>query len=95
MSDEHKRDGNLQAEVERQARRYERARRESTTILAQTVFLGTLGGLFVLPVVVGAYFGNWLDDHAQGYSIHWTIIMILVGLIVGATNVYLFIKKHD
>jgi ATP synthase protein I len=94
MSEEHKRDGNLQTEIERQARRFEQARRDSTTILAQTVFLGTLGGLFVLPVVVGAYLGNWLDDHVSGYSIHWTIIMILVGVILGAINVYLFIKKH-
>jgi len=94
VSEDHEQDKDLQSEIERQARRFEQARRDRAKILAQTVFLGTLGGLFVLPVVVGAYLGNWLDDHLPGYSIHWTINLILLGVVVGAINVYLFIKNH-
>ncbi len=47
--------------------------------------------LFVLPVVAGAYLGDWLDSHLRGYSVHWTITLIVVGVFVGAVNVY----AHD
>jgi ATP synthase protein I len=79
--------------VERQTERRKKAERERSTLLGQTVFLGTLGLLFVLPVVGGAYLGLWLDGLASGYSTRWTISLILVGVFVGAMNVYLFIRE--
>jgi len=82
----------LRKEVERQARRMEQAERERGTLLGQTVYIGTLGLLMVLPAVGGAYLGRWLDSLAAGYSIRWTVSLILVGVFVGALNVYLFIR---
>ena len=82
----------LRKEVERQARRMQQAERERGTLLGQTVYIGTLGLLMVLPVVGGAYLGRWLDSLAVGYSIRWTVSLILVGVFVGALNVYLFIR---
>lgn len=82
----------LRREVERQARRMQQAERERGTLLGQTVYIGTLGLLMVLPVVGGAYLGRWLDSLAAGYSIRWTVSLILVGVFVGALNVYLFIR---
>ena len=82
----------LRKEVERQARRMQQAERERATLLGQTVFIGTLGLLMVLPVVGGAYLGRWLDSLAAGYSIRWTVSLIVVGVFVGALNVYLFIR---
>lgn len=83
----------LRKEVERQARRMQQAERERATLLGQTVYIGTLGLLMVLPVVGGAYLGRWLDSLAAGYSIRWTMSLILVGVFVGALNVYLFIRE--
>ena len=82
----------LRKEVERQARRMQQAERERGTLLGQTVYIGTLGLLMALPVVGGAYLGRWLDSLAAGYSIRWTVSLILVGVFVGALNVYLFIR---
>ena len=82
----------LRKQVERQARRMKQADRDRPTLLAQTAFIGTLGLLFVLPVVAGAYLGSWLDGLAAGYSIRWTLSMIFLGVIIGAINVYLFIR---
>ena len=82
----------LRRQVERQARRMKIAERERPTLIAQTVYIGTLGLLLVVPVVAGAYFGRWLDGLASGYSVRWTVSLILVGVFVGAMNVYLFIK---
>jgi ATP synthase protein I len=46
----------------------------------------------VLPVIVGVYLGHWLDSQAEGYSVRWTMSLMLVGIITGALNVYLFIR---
>jgi ATP synthase protein I len=83
----------LRKQVERQARRMKKAERERPTLIGQTVYIGTLGLLFVLPVICGAYLGKWLDSLLTGYSIRWTTSLIIVGVIIGALNVYLFIKE--
>jgi ATP synthase protein I len=83
----------LREEVDRQAARRQKASAERATLLGQTVYLGTLGLLFVLPVVGGAYLGVWLDGFASGYSTRWTISLILVGVFIGAVNVYLFVRE--
>jgi len=82
----------LRKQVERQARRMKKAEQERSTLIGQTIYIGTLGLLFVLPVIGGAYLGQWLDSVTAGYSVHWTVSLILVGVFVGAINVYLFIR---
>lgn len=69
------------------------AERERPTLFGQTIYLGTLGLLFVLPVVGGAYLGHWLDSLAEGYSVRWTMSLILLGLFIGGLNVYLFLRE--
>lgn len=81
--------------VTRQVERQKKAEAERSTLLGQTVYMGTLGLLFVLPVIAGAYLGVWLDDMLSGYSVRWTISLILVGVFVGALNVYLFVKERE
>ncbi|KPK32096.1 MAG: ATP synthase [Betaproteobacteria bacterium SG8_40] len=87
-------DDRLRQRLEQQARRLRKAESERNTLLAQTVFIGTLGLLFVLPVIGGAYLGKWLDSLAAGFSIRWTVSLILLGVFVGAVNVYLFIRER-
>ena len=36
-----------------------------------------------------------LDSLVEGYSIRWTVSLILVGVFIGAMNVYLFIRERD
>lgn len=81
--------------VELQARRMKQAEKNRPTLISQTVYIGTLGLLFVLPVVGGAYLGLWLDDLAAGYSIRWTLSLLFLGVILGAVNVYLFIRERE
>lgn len=83
----------LREEVERQVQRMQKADRERPTLLAQTVFLGTLGLVFVLPVVGGAYLGRWLDGMVAGYSMRWTLSLLFLGIVVGAVNVYLLVRE--
>ena len=83
----------LRERLDQQARRLKKAEDERRSLLAQTVYLGTLGLVFVLPVIAGAYLGNWLDSLVAGYSIRWTMSLILLGVFIGAVNVYLFIRE--
>ena len=83
----------LRKRVEQQARRMKQAEKDRPTLISQTVYIGTLGLVFVLPVVGGAYLGRWLDGLVEGYSIRWTLSMLFLGVIIGAVNVYLFIRE--
>ncbi len=84
----------LKKQVERQAARIKKAEEDRPTLIAQTMYLGVLGVLFILPVIVGAYLGQWLDERqSMDYSISWSISLILLGVLVGAVNVYLTIRK--
>jgi ATP synthase protein I len=84
----------LRQNIEKQAQRMTQAEKERPTLLAQTVFLGTLALLFVLPLVGGAYLGHWIDSLQTGYSYRWTMSLLMAGLIVGAMNVYLYVQRH-
>jgi len=79
--------------IDRQARRMKKAAGERPTLMAQTVYIGTLGLVFVLPVVAGAYLGRWLDSLVAGYSIRWTVSLILLGVMIGMINVYFLIRE--
>jgi ATP synthase protein I len=86
-------DNELRKRVERQARLMKKAERERPTLMGQTVYVGVLGLMFVLPVIGGAYLGDWLDGMAADYTVRWTVGFILLGVVVGAVNVYLFIRE--
>jgi len=84
----------LRRNIEKQAQRMAQAEKDRPTLLAQTVFLGTLALLFVLPVVGGAYLGHWIDSQIAGYSYRWTTSLLLTGVFVGGMNVYLYIRRN-
>lgn len=83
----------LKKRVQAKVEEIEKAKKDSGTLLAQTVYLGTVGIIFILPVIIGAYLGVWLDDKLKGFSFSWTISLIIVGIFIGAMNVYLFFKE--
>ena len=88
-----KSESQLKEEVAKQIRRIRQAEHDRPTLLKQTAFLGTLGLLFVVPVIIGAYVGRWLDSLTVGYSMRWTLSLIILGVGIGALNVYLSVKE--
>ena len=83
----------LTREVEKSAAEISRSRREKG-FWHYASLIGVGGWLFVLPVVAGAYLGNFLDKRVhQGIS--WTITCILLGFALGAYNVWeYYIRRH-
>ena len=88
-----KSENQLKEEVAKQIRRMKQAERDRPTLLRQTVYLGTLGLLFVVPVIIGAYAGRWLDGLSAGYSMRWTLSLIVLGVGMGVVSVDLNIKE--
>ncbi|GAM08318.1 putative F0F1-ATPase subunit [Geobacter sp. OR-1] len=94
MSNDNKRDDdNLTQQVEQRVKRLIRAQKEKPTVLGQSLYMGTLGLLLVLPVVGGAYLGRWIDGMVAGYSVRWTLSCLFLGLVIGVVNVYLLVKE--
>jgi ATP synthase protein I len=82
----------LKDRIENQVKRIKQAQREKPTLVSQTTYITTLGLMMVLPIVGGAYLGHWLDGLMAGYSIRWTIMLLLGGVVMGFFNVYFLIK---
>ncbi|ESS67164.1 putative F0F1-ATPase subunit [Methyloglobulus morosus KoM1] len=82
----------LKTKIEKQVIRIKKAEHDRPNLLSQTIYIGTLGLVMVLPVIAGAYLGSWLDGMMAGYSMRWTLSLLLTGVVVGILNVYFLIK---
>jgi ATP synthase protein I len=83
----------LKNKIESQIRRIKKAEHDRPNLLSQTVYIGTLGLVLVLPVIGGVYLGRWLDGMMDGYSMRWTLSLLFTGLVIGIFNVYFLIKE--
>lgn len=82
----------LKKKIEKQVKRIKKAEHDRPNLLSQTVYIGTLGLVMVLPVIGGVYLGRWLDSMMDGYSMRWTLSLLFTGLVIGIFNVYFLIK---
>ena len=69
-------------------------RRRPATLVGIAFYGGTVGLLFVVPIVGGAYLGRWLDSLLAGYSVRWTLSLILLGIALGSYNAYRFLRDR-
>jgi ATP synthase protein I len=83
----------LKKRIDTQIERMKQAEKDRPNLLSQTVYIGTLGLVMVLPIVAGAYLGHWLDGLVVGYSMRWTLSLLFSGVVVGFFNVYFLIKN--
>jgi ATP synthase protein I len=88
------RDRQLVEETKRDVQRLEAKERRPATLVGIVFYGGMLGLLFVVPIVAGAYLGRWLDSLASGYSVRWTVSLIVIGIAIGAYNVLHFLRNR-
>ena len=81
--------------TQRDLLRLENHKRRSATWVGLLFSGGVLGLLFVVPIIGGAYLGRWLDTLVSGYSVRWTISLIVLGITVGAYNVFRFLQGNS
>jgi ATP synthase protein I len=68
--------------------RRERARRElwarhgERSLGQNLAWIGVLGWLVVVPMLIGIFVGRWLDK-IWGMGIFWTVSLLFLGVVVG------------
>ncbi len=55
---------------------------------------GVVGWSIVVPTIVGALLGRWLDARLQG-TVSWTLTLLLIGLALGCLNAYYWVRKQS
>jgi ATP synthase protein I len=83
------------AELGRKAARKIRARADA----AQGVWfgfgmMGLIGWSVVLPTLLGAAIGGWLDGHGAGHH-RWTLALLVAGLVIGCANAWYWVANED
>lgn len=82
-------------QVAAQARRKLKARRHTNPGLWFGLgMMGLVGWSVVVPTLLGAVLGFWLDKHHTGQH-SWTLTLLIGGLILGCFNAWHWIDKED
>jgi ATP synthase protein I len=72
-----------------------RARRHVTrTVWFGLGMMGLIGWSVVVPTLLGAALGIWLDNHHPG-SHSWTLMLLVIGLVIGCLNAWHWVRKED
>jgi ATP synthase protein I len=82
-------------EVGAKAARKLKARRNPTPGLWSGLgMMGLIGWSVVVPTLLGAALGIWLDKHYAGKH-PWTLALLIAGLSIGCLNAWLWVARED
>jgi ATP synthase protein I len=56
--------------------------------------MGLIGWSIVIPTLLGAALGIWLDQHYPGEHT-WTLALLVAGLAIGCFNAWHWVAKED
>lgn len=95
MADEPEKKPDFASQVGAKATRKLRARRHRTPGLWFGLgMMGLIGWSVVVPTLLGAAIGYWLDKHEPGqYS--WTLALLMAGLMLGCFNAWFWVARED
>ena len=91
---ESKREVSLTDAVGAKAVRKLRARRSTQGVWFGLGMMGLVGWSVVMPTLLGAALGVWLDGRYPG-SHSWTLALLVLGLILGCVNAWHWVSKED
>jgi ATP synthase protein I len=99
MSDELRRTNskapNLAGQVGAKAARKIKARRNSKQgIWFGLGMMGLIGWSVVIPTLLGAALGVWLDKHHPGKHA-WTLALLVAGMALGCFNAWRWVAQQD
>ena len=85
----------LAAQVDAKARRKLRSRRRDRAgVWFGLGMMGMIGWSVVVPTLIGAALGRWLDTHYPGTH-PWTLVLLMAGLVPGCFNAWYWVRKED
>ena len=98
MSEEPKRvtevESALATQIGAKAARKLKARNSSQGVWFGLGMMGLVGWSVVVPTLLGAALGLWLDQHHPGKHA-WTLALLVVGLAIGCANAWFWVAKEE
>ena len=85
----------LAAQVGAKAARKLKARRKNRPVVWSGLgMMGLIGWSVVVPTLLGAALGVWLDkNHPGAHS--WTLALMVAGLVLGCANAWYWVAQQD
>lgn len=84
----------LAAQVGAKAARKLKARSSDQGVWFGLGMMGLIGWSVVVPTLLGAALGAWLDKHHSGEH-PWTLALLVAGLALGCLNAWHWVAKED
>jgi len=79
---------------EKAARKLKARRRSASGVWFGLGMMGLIGWSVVVPTLLGAALGIWLDKHHPG-SHPWTLALLVAGLTLGCFNAWHWVAKEE
>lgn len=76
------------------ARKLKAQQHVSKTVWTGLGMMGLIGWSVVIPTLLGATLGIWLDNHYPGGR-SWTLALLVAGLCLGCFNAWHWVAKED
>ncbi len=76
------------------ARKLKSRRNPSQGVWFGLGMMGLVGWSVVVPTLVGAVLGVWLDSRHPGHY-SWTLMLLMIGLVIGCLNAWHWVSKED
>jgi ATP synthase protein I len=71
-----------------------KARQSNSGVWFGLGMVGLIGWSVVVPTLLGAALGIWLDKHHPGRHA-WTLSLLVAGLVIGCWNAWHWVAKED
>ena len=84
----------LAAQIGAKAARKLKARRSTQGVWFGLGMMGLIGWSVVVPTLLGAALGVWLDKAHPGKH-PWTLALMVVGLAIGCVNAWYWVAQQD
>lgn len=76
------------------SRKLKAQRKVTQTIWSGLGMMGLIGWAVVVPTLLGAALGIWIDNHHPGER-SWTLALLMLGLTLGCFNAWRWVDKED
>ena len=81
-------------EIGAKAARKLKARKSTQGVWFGLGMMGLVGWSVVVPTLLGAAFGVWLDKHHPGRH-PWTLALLVAGLTIGCVNAWYWVDQQQ
>ena len=76
------------------ARKLRAQRHVNRTVWFGLGMMGLIGWSVAIPTLLGAALGIWIDNRHSGPH-SWTLMLLVIGLIIGCLNAWHWVAKED